>query len=200
MAKGRCRKYRTAWNPVTGGYERKCASRSRGTGSLGGLSLGSFGQAGGMKATFNSVKGVLITGMIAVGGAFVTERVYDKIGAELKLAGWKADLAEMATGVVLGLLIGKLLKRPKLAAAFAIGPVVNGGMKLFTTLMAEAGSTHGVGLTAFQPVTPYSSMYAPLYGTEFTQIPGGAYRQAAQPPTVKSRGRRRFNAPIAAGY
>lgn len=191
-AKGRCRKYANVWDPVQRKYTRKCVSRYGRSSGLSGLgSMSSFGQATGLKGTLGSVKGVLITGAIAVGGAFVTERIYEKIGKELKLSGWKADLAEMATGIAIGLLIGKFLKRPKLAAAFAIGPVVLGGMKFANRVLATTSGLGGpIGLTAFEPVTPYSSMYAPLSGArsralgstvKFEPIGPSSYRQAAEP-------------------
>lgn len=194
---GRCKKYARVWDPVTGTYARKCVSRyaSRSSGLSGIGSVANFGQATGLKGTFNSVKGVMITGAIAVGGAFLTQRVYEKIGKELKLSGWKSDLAEIATGVALGLVIGKFLKRPKLAAAFAIGPVVNGGIKLANRVLAETAGLGGpIGMTAFEPVTPYSSMYAPLYGTSrkalgssvsFDTIGPTSYQQVAQPLATK---------------
>lgn len=183
---GKCKRYGTVWDPVSGTYARKCVSRSRSTGGLSGLgSIGRFGQASGLKGTLSSVKGVIITGAIAAGGALVTERVYEKIGPTLKLDGWKADLAEMATGIALGLLIGKFLKRPKLAAAFAIGPVVHGGIKMLSRVLAQ---TSGLGYTAFEPVSSYTSMYGPLYGanqlgatTEYSALPNAGYRQRAQP-------------------
>ena len=118
--------YMRYYDPVTGQYVQKSRRRrrSRKVGGLG--SLGSFGQARGLKGTLAGVKGVLITGAIATGGAVVTDQVYEKIGGSLGLEGWKRDIAKMATGIALGILIAKIFKKPKLAAACAIGPVVRG--------------------------------------------------------------------------
>jgi hypothetical protein len=127
--------------------------------------LGSFGQATGLRGTLASVKGVLITGAIAAAGAIVTDQLYDKIGASLNLDGWKRDLAKMATGIALGIIIAKFTKKPKLAAAFAIGPVVAGSMRLFGDIMGTP-ATSGLGLTAFSPSNVFESMYSPMYGTD----------------------------------
>lgn len=123
--------------------------------------LGSFGQARGLKGTLGSVKGVLITGAIAAAGAIITDQVYERIGDSLGLDGWKRDLAKMATGIGLGILIAKFTKKPKLAAAFAIGPVVAGALNLFGDVM---GGTSGLGYTAFNRSNVIDSMYAPFYG------------------------------------
>jgi hypothetical protein len=107
------------------------------------------------------VKGLLVTGAIAAGGAVITDRVYEKVGKSLGLAGWQRSLAKMATGIALGILIGKFLKKPKLAAAFAIGPVVVGAMEIFGVVMQKSPLGAVIG---FDKVDPYRSAYAPLYG------------------------------------
>lgn len=150
------------WDARTGRYvTRSTRRRRKRVGALG--NLASFGQATGLKGTVSSVKGVVITGAIAASGAIVTDQVFEKIGANLNLVGWKRDLAKIATGIALGILIAKILKKPRIAAAFAIGPIVAGLLNIFGDVMS--GSTAGLGLTAFQPVGAYNSMYAPLYGT-----------------------------------
>lgn len=152
-----CRKFASTWNPVTGRMTRRCIRRS-GSRSLGGL--GTLGQTKGLKSTLGSVKGLLITGGIAAGGAIITTKVYDKVGKSLNLAGWQRALAKMATGIALGILIGKFLKKPRLAAAFAIGPVVAGGLEIFGELMNGTSLGSVIG---FEPVSPFKEAYAPLY-------------------------------------
>ena len=160
---GKCRRYETFYNPITGRTSRRCVSRARGSSSLSGL--GSFGQTGSLKSTFSGVKGVLITGAIAAGGVVVTQKVYDKLGKSLNLSGWQRQLAQMATGIALGIVIAKLLKKPKLAAAFAIGPVVAGAVQMFGDVVSSTPALSGLGLTAYNAINnPYESMYAPLYG------------------------------------
>ncbi|MCK5641115.1 MAG: hypothetical protein KAJ19_09970 [Gammaproteobacteria bacterium] len=155
--------YYNVFDPVSGRYVRRPKRRRRAkrVSGLGGLA--SFGQASGLKPTISSVKGVLITGSIAAGGAIITARLFDKVAGRWNIEGWKRDLAQIATGIALGILIAKLLKKPKLAVAFAIGPVVAGAIKIFSELMGP-GATQGLGLTAFTPSNAYESMYSPLYG------------------------------------
>ena len=159
-----------SYDPVSGNYVRKTRRRRRSRTMTGGLgSLGSFGQATGLKGTIKSIQGVLLTGAIATAGAVITDKVYEKIGESLGLEGWKRELAKMATGIALGILIAKFAKKPRLAAAFAIGPIVLGGLNLFGDIM---GGTSGLGMVAFNPVSnPYESMYAPLYGSLNTYTP-----------------------------
>ena len=149
----------------TGQYVMR-AKRKRRSRKVSGLgSLGSFGQVGSLKGMFTGVKGVLITGGIAAGGAIVTQQLFDKAAANWDIAGWKRHLAQMATGIALGILIAKVFKKPKLAAAFAIGPVVAGGLKIFGEVM-HTSTTAGLGFNAYTPVNAYESMYAPFYGAD----------------------------------
>ncbi len=154
--------YTTYFDAPSGMYVQRSRRKRRARKVSGLGSLGSFGQARGLKGTLSSVKGVLITGAIAAAGAIVTDQVYEKIGASLGLEGWKRDAAKIATGIALGILIAKFLKKPRLAAAFAIGPVVAGALNIFGDVMS--GGTSGLGLTSFAPVSAYDSMYSPLYG------------------------------------
>ena len=157
--------YYSVYDPVTGGYvrrskRRRSAKRVSGLGS----SLATFGQASGIRPTVSSIKGVVITGAIAAGGAIVTARIFEKVAKSWNIEGWKRDLAQMATGIGLGILIAKLLKKPKLGAAFAIGPVVAGAINLFAGVMGESAAIAGLGLTTYTPSNAYDSMYSPLYG------------------------------------
>jgi hypothetical protein len=193
-------RYYSVYDPSSRSYVRRSRGRRRGRGTAGLGSLGAFGQGSSLKATLGSVKGVVITGVIAASGAVVTDQVFDKVGASLDLAGWKREAAKIATGIVLGIAIAKLLKKPKIAAAFAIGPVVSGLLNIFAEVMAKQGSTAGLGLTTFQPTDAYSNMYAPFYGadqglglTTFTQmnqrnfpggVPQGPPRRRAKMPMM----------------
>jgi len=144
----------------TGGYARRCAEFS-GTGALGGLE--SFGQIKTLRGTLASVKGVLITGSIAAGGAIVTEKVFDTISKQVELHGYAKELAKMATGVFLGIIIGKVLKKPQIAAAFAIGPVVAGVINIIHNLLGEppaewevpATEGYGMDMVAIEPYRSY---------------------------------------------
>lgn len=166
----------------TGTYKMRRRKRRRSSvgGSLGSLgNLGAFGTSSSLKGMFGSVKGVLITGSIAAGGAIITDRLYDKFATSLNLDGWKRDVAKIATGIALGILIAKLTKKPKLAAAFAIGPVVAGAIRLFSGAMGE---TAGLGYVSYSPINAYESMYAPLYGAD-ESLGLTTYKEAAGPQT-----------------
>ncbi len=189
--KGQCRKYATVWNPVTGREQKQCISRYGSSRSAGLSGIGRFGQTASLKGTVDSVKGVLITGGIAAGGAIITQKIYAKFGGSLGLTGWKASLAKMATGIALGILVAKVLKKPKLAAAFAIGPVVAGMIELSAEVLGDdVPALSGFGATAFEPVSPYSSMYAGTEGLgsaiSYDAVPQDAY------PGVTASPRRRF--------
>ena len=101
-----------------------------------------------------------MTGGIAVGGAILTEEVFKRIAARYPMEGWKYAVAEIATGLALGIAIGKILKKPKLAAIIAIGPVVVGGLRLLGTLVnagpfAAGGAMSGVEDMGLMTVEPY---------------------------------------------
>jgi len=165
----------------TGTYKTRRKRPARRVSGLG--SLGSFGQVSSLKGTLAGVKGVLITGGIAAGGAIVTQQIVDKVAKNWEIAGWKRDLAQIGTGIALGILIAKVFKKPKLAAAFAIGPVVAGAMKIFGEVMHS--STAGLGFNAYTPVNAFESMYAPLYGANVgvnTYQPVGASAPGVPPP------------------
>ncbi len=160
----RGRGYKAVFDARTGQYIYRATGRRRARKVSGLGNLGTFGQAAGLKGSLKGIKGVLITGAIAAGGAIVTQQIFDKIAKDWSVTGWKRDVAQIGLGIGLGILIAKVLKKPRLAAAFAIGPVVAGAIRIFGGLMP--GSTAGLGYTAFTPVNAYSSMYAPLYGTQ----------------------------------
>lgn len=140
MAGRRRRSYYSDYIPSVGRYVRR---RKRG-------GLAEFGQAESMRDAFESVKDVLITGGIAAGGAIVTEKVWAMIGGKMGLKPDQEDLAIVATGIGLGMLISKLTKKPRIGAAFAVGPVVLGLMKLFSRLVAGTTLT-GLGVVQIEP-------------------------------------------------
>lgn len=176
--------YTNYYDPVSRGYVRRAARRRRSRKVSGLGTMGSFGQATGLKGTLSSVKGVLITGAIAAAGAIATDQIYEKIGASLNLDGWKRNLAKIATGIALGIIIAKFTKKPKLAAAFAIGPVVVGAMRLFGDVMGTP-ATEGLGLTAYTPSSAFNSMYSPLWGQNLGQNLGlNTYEPVTEPESA----------------
>lgn len=155
---GRANYYRR-YNPSTGTFTRR-RKKSRRVGALAGL--GTFGQTGTLKATFSSIKGVVITGVIAAGGAVTTDRVFAMMQKRFGLEGYQAIIAKMATGIALGLLVAKILKKPQLGAAFAIGPIVSGVSDIVNALTTPPGEVEGMGYITSGPAPVYdpASMYA----------------------------------------
>ena len=152
---GRCVSYTTRWDPKTMTYKRRCRRR---VGTAGVGQLGAFGVGRGLKSSLAGVKDVFITGGIAAGGAVVTDRVFEMIQARLELAGYLATAAKAATGIALGLTIAKVLKKPRIGAAFAIGPIVVAALDIIHELTATAG----LGMMAVSRPPAYNpeSMYA----------------------------------------
>lgn len=165
--------YTTYWNTKLQRYvRRKKPGRRSGIAGAGLQGLGAFGTGKSLKSMLGGVKGVIITGAIAAGGAVTTDALFEKIGEKWEIAGWQRDAAKMALGIALGIVIAKFLRKPKLAAAFAIGPIVVGAMRIFADVV---GRTEGLGLTVVEDADRYTSMYAPFYGAQPTpQLPVGA--------------------------
>ena len=159
----RCRKYTTVYVPGVGRV-RRCVSRSRS--ALSGLGeIGTLGQAAGMKGIFNEVKGTLVSGAVAVGGAALTGQVFKKIEASLGITDpLKVNLAMALTGVGIGVLVGKLLKKPKLGAMLAIGPVTLAGYNIFQQYFPTTSAiAPTAGVYALNPY-PNAAMQYPWSG------------------------------------
>jgi hypothetical protein len=154
--------YRTVYSPKLKRYVRRKTGTSKRRSSTAGLS--GFGTGKSLKSMLGGVKGVFITGGIAAGGAIATDSLFEKIGASWDIDGWQRDLAKMGLGVGLGILIAKILKKPQIAAAFAIGPIVAGGMRISADILARQGEVSGFGRTVLEPADRYTSTYAPFYG------------------------------------
>lgn len=136
---------------------RKSRRRTSGIAGIGGLGQG-LSNVKSIKGTVKGLTGVLITGGIAAAGAILAESVYEKLGVEgakLQLEGWKRQAAILAVGLGIALLVAKYAKKPRIAAALAIGPAVAVGMRLFADIMKKnnnnAAGLGRLGLTTIQP-------------------------------------------------
>lgn len=128
---------------------RKGGRRRRSTGGIGTFGAG-FGSMKSVKSTLKGFQGVIVTGAIAAGGVVITDAVYDKIGGKLGLSGWQRELAKLATGFAIAIVVGKLLKKPRLGAAIAVGPAVAAFLRIFADVLHKEGMS-GLGLTTIQP-------------------------------------------------
>ena len=160
---GKCKRWKNVYSPATGGMVRKCASFG-GAGLLGGLEgTPALGAGNSLRATFGDVKDVAITAAIGATGAIVTDIVFDQLTKNIEmlagLTGYQRAAAEAATGIALGIVVGKLMKRPKLGAKLAMGPVILAVMRVAGELL-NAGPYAGdrgladVGMMAIDAYRP----------------------------------------------
>jgi len=106
------------------------------------------------------------TGAVAAAGALLTDRIFDYIGDRLKLTGTTASIAKLAVGLALGGIVGKMLKRPDLGVALAVGPLVTVGLDILGGVL----KTEGLGLTTYEKVKPEFEKGFGLI-TEETKLP-----------------------------
>lgn len=128
--KMQCIRKKRVYSPALGRYTMRCAEYSKG-----GINLGAFKIPG---IDINQVKDTLITGAVAVGGAVAAGKTVAYIGPMVKLdpaSKWR-PVIEIATGIALGVVVGKAANKPDLGAALAIGPVVVNGMRLLSGIMS----------------------------------------------------------------
>lgn len=150
--------HRTYYDSSTGTFKTTGRRRRRrSTSGLAGFGLGQgLTSVKSIKGTMKGLTGVMLTGGIAAAGAILAESVYEKLGVEgakLKLEGWKRQAAILAVGLGIALLVAKYAKKPRIAAALAIGPVVAVGMRVFADVMKK-NNTSGLGLTTIQQSWP----------------------------------------------
>lgn len=134
------------YNPYTRVSVRKRSRRRR---SFRG-SLAGFGQTTTIRQSLGSVKEIIYVGAIAGAGAIATDWVYDKIGAKFNLQNEMLALAKIATGIALGIVIAKVLKKPRIGIAFAMGPVVVGVKDMLKGAVGLAGIPYASDPNAFQ--------------------------------------------------
>lgn len=159
---GRCLRYKNVYSPTTGGMVRRCAKFSGGGGGLlGGLGgTPVLGQGQTLRATFNDVKSVAITAGIGAGGAILTDIVFDQLQKNIEslagLTGYKRAVAEAATGIAIGIFVGKFLKNPRLGAKLAAGPVVLAILRIAGEMLNSgpfaADKLAGLGMMAIDPL------------------------------------------------
>lgn len=162
----KCKRFKNVYSPATGGMVRKCASFGGvgGEGFLGSLEgTPALGQAGTLRGTFSDVKDVAVTASIGAIGAIVTDMVFDQLTKNIEslsgLVGYKRALAEAVTGVAIGIAVGKFLKRPKLGAKLAMGPIVLAALRIAGELLDQGPFSEGkeladVGMMSIEPYRP----------------------------------------------
>lgn len=138
-----CVKTQKVFSPALGRMVVRCAEYDKG-----GLSLGAFRIPG---VDFGQIKDTLITGGVAVGGAVITGKTVGYLVPLVKIdpASKWMPIIEIGTGIILGVVVSKLTKKPDLGAALAIGPVVVNGLRLVTGILA---TDKGMGRLGRPPV------------------------------------------------
>jgi hypothetical protein len=100
----------------------------RGVGSVG--NMRGLGASASVRDTIGAVKGIVLSGAMAGAGAVISGKVWKYIATTAKLESTVVPklvpFANMATGIAIGLIISKFLKKPALGVAFATGAVAVG--------------------------------------------------------------------------
>lgn len=148
------------------------------------FSGGDLGSLGAIPFDLDQLKGTLLTGAVAVGGAVLAAKATGYIVDMIKLDPAKKSTLTwvMVIQVMIGLLggyaVGKYMKKPDLGAAVALGPVVVNGLKVVGMVLqpkpasnaisghyaggAPVNTTEGLGMTVpggYFPEWAYQSQY-----------------------------------------
>ena len=158
---------RMKYNPMVGGYTRICSPKRKKSKSLmGGIGdIGELGAFTSFRSTLAGIKPVLLNGAVAAGGAIITDKLFTKLDKEVinkdkvRISGIPLHLLEITTGLALGLIIGKVTRKPALAAMLAIGPVMVGTLRIFGELLGQP-SLSGISPVGMMSIEPYRETYS----------------------------------------
>lgn len=153
---GRCIRRKRVYSPVMGRNVLRCAKFSGG--GLGGI-LDKF------PLPIDQVQAALVTGGLAVGGAVGARKIVGYVAPMLKMEGKPKVIMvlEIATGVMMGVVVGKYIGKPQIGMALAVGPVVLNGMALVGEFMPElaAPGIAGLGVVVDQESWVPEQMFQP---------------------------------------
>lgn len=107
------------------------------------FSGGNLGNLGALPFDLEALKGTLLTGAVAVGGAVLAAKGVGYVAPMLKLApgSYWIMVIEVAIGLLAGYAIGKYAKKSDIGAAVALGPVVVNGLKVVGLFLAPSASS-----------------------------------------------------------
>jgi len=133
--------YRNYSNPIT-----RTRVRRRRKSFLSGMGADVSVINKGITASFDAVKAVGMTALIAAGGAVATDFIMKELRSTLKITAGSdtENLAKAVIGIGGGIVIGKFLKKPQLGAAFAVGAVT---MAVYNMITKNITSLQGMGYT-----------------------------------------------------
>lgn len=158
-----CKRKKRVYSKALGREVMRCAEYDKG-----GLGLGKFRIPG---VNINQIKDTLITGGVAVGGAILTSKAVNYLAPMVGIdtgSKWM-PVIEIGTGIALGVGIGKVMRKPDLGAAFAIGPIVINGLRLASGIISTDISLASIPIpalgvvqdqAAFPPDTMYDKSYS----------------------------------------
>jgi len=129
---GKCRRYKRVYSPRSGKTVRRCAD-------FGGGGLDALGA---LPFNLEALKGTLLTGAVAVGGAVVIGKGVAYVAPMIKVSlasNWIMAI-EVIAGLIAGVGVGKYANQPDLGAAIALGPIVKNGLKLTGMILAPSAA------------------------------------------------------------
>lgn len=139
-AKKHCIRKKRVWSKAHRKYVMKCAK----------FSGGSLGNMGALPFNIEALKGTLLTGAVAVGGAIVAGKAVAYLAPMIKIAGdskWIMAL-EVIVGLLGGYAVARWAKQPDLGAAVALGPVIVNGLRIVGPLLTPSASAPVAGRRA----------------------------------------------------
>lgn len=161
----RCLRKKRVRSSATGKMVTRCAE----------FSGGSLGSLGALPFDLEALKGTLLTGAVAVGGAVLAAKAGAWIAPMLKFDPTKTStpkwmmVIEVVIGLVAGYAVGKYAKQPDLGAAVALGPVVVNGLKVAGMFLQPAASSAIAGHYADQARAAAERLGAVVPGGQFPE-------------------------------
>jgi len=159
----RCVRTKRVRSSATGKMVKRCAE----------FSGGSLGSLGALPFDLEALKGTLLTGAVAVGGAVLAAKAGAWIAPMLKLDPTKTStpkwimVIEVAIGLLAGYAVGKYAKQPDLGAAVGLGPLVVNGLKVAGMFLQPTASSAIAGHYADQARAAAEQLGAVVPGGQF---------------------------------
>lgn len=107
------------------------------------------------------LKPTIMTGALAAAGAWISRSVGSKVGAMVNVqpGSMTNNLLTAAVGVVLGTVVGKVLKKPEIGTALGVGAVAISALNLIGTVTPQ--QTAGMGVLTAEAAPYYQAVATP---------------------------------------
>ncbi len=142
-----CTRKKRVWSKKNRKYVMRCANFSGGSKSLGSM--------GALPFNIEALKGTLLTGAVAVGGAIVSGKAVAYLAPMIKVTpGSKWIMAmEVMFGLLAGYAVARWAKQPDLGAALGLGPIIVNGLRIVGPLLTPTpAAVAGAPVRASQPL------------------------------------------------